>query len=388
MSAVSESVADASTSALAEHFATTPAALDQLAGEIAGALALISGEGLASDGQMPAAWLLPAYSGVAPDSLREWLQNSGAGTLFGAASGAAGAPQSTAEKDRLRDEIIAALGRHSIQLRSPATAAHLHCLPLRASIVAEVVTALLNQSMDSFDQSGITTLLETSLVNDLHARCFGDNAIAPPSKSDNRGVFTSGGTQSLLGLGRDALVLLPVGPNGSADMAAAAKVHAELIAKGDLPFCFFATAGTTDRGAVDELPAVAEFCKEHGLWMHVDAAYGGGLVWSKRASMLAGIEHADSVTIDFHKMFFQPVACGSFLVRDPASFHCMRSHADYLNREDDIFPNLVDCSLATTRRFDALKLLLSFQAMGPDSYAEAIERLFAQTTLARDWALS
>lgn len=421
---------------LARFFATTPAALYQLADEIAGALAAVSHEWRASDARQAAGELRAAYSGACPDALREWLQRTGAGTLFGPAPADSAA---NADQEELRDEVIAAIARHSVQLRSPATAAHLHCLPLRASIVAEVLIALLNQSMDSFDQSGIATLVETELIHDLHARCFGPDAVPnlPAGDFSNgvAGVFTSGGTQSnlmglllarehavqrhfgcsalqsglppearglrvlcqehahfsaaqaagLLGLGRDALVPLPVDGNGGVDLIAARAAIAELRAAGETPFCFFATAGTTDRGAVDDLTGVAELCAEHGLWMHVDAAYGGGLLFSQRAQMLAGIERADSTTIDFHKLFFQPIACGAFLVRDPASFHCMRQHADYLNREDDVFPNLVDCSLATTRRFDALKLLLSFQALGPENYAQAVETLFARTQRARDW---
>ncbi|MEQ9363000.1 MAG: pyridoxal-dependent decarboxylase, partial [Leptospirales bacterium] len=76
-------------------------------------------------------------------------------------------------------------------------------------------------------------------------------------------------------------------------------------------------------------------------------------------------------------------ACGAFLVRDAHSFACMRQHADYLNREDDVFPNLVDRSLATTRRFDALKLLISLKGLGRADFERMIDRLLELTAFAR-----
>ena len=78
-----------------------------------------------------------------------------------------------------------------------------------------------------------------------------------------------------------------------------------------------ATAGTTDFGSIDPLPEIAELCAQYGAWMHVDAAYGCGLLASlKHRRPLDGIERADSVTVDYHKSFFQPVSSSAVLVRD------------------------------------------------------------------------
>ena len=129
-----------------------------------------------------------------------------------------------------------------------------------------------------------------------------------------------------------------------------------------------ATAGTTDFGAIDPLTAVAGLCAAYGAWLHVDAAYGGGLLASPtRRHLLDGIEHADSVTVDYHKTWFQPVSSSALLVRDGRHLGHVTWHADYLNPKDAEHPNQVDKSLQTTRRFDALKLWLTLRIMGPDT---------------------
>jgi len=89
-----------------------------------------------------------------------------------------------------------------------------------------------------------------------------------------------------------------------------------------------ATAGTTDTGAIDPLPACAELAAEHGAWLHVDAAYGGGALLSDRlAPLLAGVERADSVSLDWHKLGWQPVAAGVFLARRAQSYASLARRA-------------------------------------------------------------
>jgi L-2,4-diaminobutyrate decarboxylase len=139
-----------------------------------------------------------------------------------------------------------------------------------------------------------------------------------------------------------------------------------------------ATASTTDFGSIDPLPEISTIAHECGAWLHVDAAYGGALMFSaQHRSKLAGIEAADSLAIDFHKLFWQPIPCSAFLLRDTRHFDSIKLHADYLNpefHEDDGIPNLVTTSLLTSRRFDALKLWISFQSLGRDKLAAMIDR--------------
>lgn len=149
-----------------------------------------------------------------------------------------------------------------------------------------------------------------------------------------------------------------------------------------------ATAGTTDFGSIDPLPAIADRCAAAGVWLHVDAAYGCGLLVSRtRRHLLDGIERADSVTVDFHKSFFQPVSSSAVLVRDGRVLRHATYHADYLNPArmvEQRIPNQVDKSLQTTRRFDALKLWLTLRIMGADAIGELFDEVIDRAAVAWD----
>ncbi|MNZ73517.1 L-2,4-diaminobutyrate decarboxylase [compost metagenome] len=122
--------------------------------------------------------------------------------------------------------------------------------------------------------------------------------------------------------------------------------------------------------------------------MHVDAAWGGALLMSEKyRDYLDGIELVDSITLDFHKQFFQTISCGAFLLKEARHYELMRYQAAYLNSEFDEeqgVPNLVSKSLQTTRRFDALKLWMSLEALGQEQYAAIIDH---GVTLAQEVAV-
>ena len=100
-------------------------------------------------------------------------------------------------------------------------------------------------------------------------------------------------------------------------MEALAQAVAEDRAAGYNPVAICANAGTASTGAVDPLEAMADYCAEEGIWLHVDAAYGGFAVLTERGKrLLAGIEHADSIGVDAHKLLFQPYEAGCLLVKD------------------------------------------------------------------------
>jgi aromatic-L-amino-acid/L-tryptophan decarboxylase len=158
----------------------------------------------------------------------------------------------------------------------------------------------------------------------------------------------------------------------------AAAVRADRDA-GRVPFAVCASAGSTNTGAVDPLDGLADVCAAERLWLHVDAAYGGfaALTPGGRA-LLAGIERADSVTVDPHKWLFQPFECGGVLVRDGALLaRTFSVHPDYL---DDTGThgagevNLADWGLELSRSFRALKVWMSVQAFGLAAFRFAIER--------------
>ncbi|MBO0516476.1 pyridoxal phosphate-dependent decarboxylase family protein, partial [Streptomyces beijiangensis] len=142
-----------------------------------------------------------------------------------------------------------------------------------------------------------------------------------------------------------------------------------------------ATAGTTDTGQIDPIPEIADLCETHGAELHIDAAYGGPLLFSPaHRTKLTGIERAHSVTLDLHKLGWQPAAAGLIAVADPTRLHALNHTADYLNADDDTeagLPDLLGRSLRTTRRPDVLKIAVTLRALGRDGLAHLVDRTCA-----------
>lgn len=308
--------------------------------------------------------------------------------------------------------------KDSLSVHHPQCVAHLHCPSLVVSQAAEVLINATNQSMDSWDQSPSATIIEMKLIEWLRTQVG--------YQAGDAGVFTSGGTQSnlmglmlardaffarqghsiqqdglvgnlrkvkvlcsenahfsvqknmaLLGLGYQCVTLVKTDEFARMDLNDLRDKVAQAQANGDQILAIVATAGTTDAGAIDPLRAIAELAAEHQIWVHVDAAWGGALLLSEKyREYLDGIELVDSITLDFHKQFFQTISCGAFLLKEERHYELMRYQAAYLNSEFDEaagVPNLVSKSLQTTRRFDALKLWMGLEALGQKQYAAIID---------------
>ncbi len=148
------------------------------------------------------------------------------------------------------------------------------------------------------------------------------------------------------------------------------------LARGLLPWLVLANAGTTNTGSVDPLADIAAVCARHRLWLHVDAAYGWPMVLLEEGKRLfAGLEQADSITLDPHKWFAQPFEAGCLLVRRGellAKTFTMRPEymQDVIPREDEI--NFCDQGIALTRRFRALKIWMSVKLLGVGWYRRLI----------------
>ena len=147
---------------------------------------------------------------------------------------------------------------------------------------------------------------------------------------------------------------------------------------GRVPFALCASAGSTNTGAVDPLDRLADVCAAERLWLHVDAAYGGfAALTAKGRALLAGLDRADSVTLDPHKWLFQPMECGSVLVRDGSLLErTFAIHPDYLDdlgARGDGEVNLADRGLQLSRGFRALKVWMSVQTFGVAAFRSAIQ---------------
>src|SRR4051812_6604832 len=180
----------------------------------------------------------------------------------------------------------------------------------------------------------------------------------------------------LIGFRPDQLRVLPTDGTHRLRMdALAGAVDADRQA-GHQPLIVAASAGATNTGAVDPLPALADFCHEHGMWLHVDAAYGGVASLSERARRdLAGVERADSVTLDPHKWLYQPIECGSVLVREGWRLReAFTINPDYLADYKTEEVNFADLGLQLTRGARALKIWLSINHFGLDAFRQAVDR--------------
>lgn len=297
--------------------------------------------------------------------------------------------------------------------------AHLHGPSLIETIASELIISTFNQSMDSWDQSPVATEIEVEVINHL-CKLYGYSQEAD-------GVFTSGGSQSnqtaiilardtfcsnnlnydikkygvdekcrklrmytseishfsmeksahILGLGYQSVVKVPVDSRKKMDINALNQLIQKDIDQGNIPFLIVATVGTTDFGSIDDIKILHEIAQKNHMWLHADAAYGSGVIMSKKyTSRVDGLALCDSITVDFHKMFLMPISCSAVLVKNGKNFEALTIHADYLNRtedEEDGYTNLVDKSLQTTRRFDALKVWIAFQTRGKDGWSKLID---------------
>lgn len=351
-----------------------------------------------------------AYSGLTPYVLREKIRELG---FF---------PDHGIGFDEIMDKVESEIAPSMLKTWSTLYMPHLHSPALLESIATSLIINAFNDSMDSWDQGPAATEIETLVIEGL-LELFGFD------KAKGDGVFTSGGSQSnisaltaardsyakerlywdvkknglppsydklvlytseishfsmekgahMLGLGYKAVRKLPIDDKARVDIAAFKSMVESDIKAGYLPFLAVATIGTTDFGSIDDIAAMREICDKYGMHLHADAAYGSGAILSSLyKERLGDLSLADSITVDFHKMFLLPISCSAILVKKKEDLECFELHADYLNREEDEedgFVNLVGKSLQTTRPFDALKVFVSFQMRGRDGYGKIIDKV-------------
>ncbi len=207
------------------------------------------------------------------------------------------------------------------------------------------------------------------------ARHHGMTGARPAIYCSSEAHYSVTRAAELLGIGSDGVRALPIDADRRlVPQAVAAAIDADRAA-GVVPVAVVATAGTTLTGAVDPIGALADVCEPRGVWLHVDGAYGlPAAATSTAAAQFAGLDRADSVTIDAHKWLFMPKACGVVLVRRREDLEGALAHEeDYLPHER-AESHAVDITLEYSRPFRALKLWLGFRAHGAAAFRAAIER--------------
>lgn len=177
----------------------------------------------------------------------------------------------------------------------------------------------------------------------------------------------------MYGLGGDAVRWIPTGDDQRMDLDALRDAMDRDREAGDVPLMVIGTAGSVSTGAVDDLPAIAEICRERGVWFHVDGAYGGfAAAVPELDPRLAGIAEADSIAIDPHKWLYAPLEAGCTLVRDPSTLlDAFSYHPPYYYFGVEA-TNYVEMGPQNSRGFRALKVWLALRQAGRQGYRRMI----------------
>jgi len=339
-------------------------------------------------------------------------------TFFGPTLRPAPAPMSPSRWTEVLTEFRSRVAPATYNAQHPGSFSYFTPPPLPSSIAGEVLSQWIHQGVDVWHAGPIGTFVEeevTAWLRDLVG--FG---------ADGWGVLTSGGVMAnimamtvardvwlsklrgipgpprggqlegvrvyasdqthfsiaralgVLGFPDDTLVVIESDERFRLQAPPVAEAIERDRAAGLTPLAIAAVAGSTNTGSVDDTPGLADVAEREGVWLHVDAAYGGAARLSRRdAHRVPGLERADSVTVDPHKWFFQAYDIGALVVRRRddllRTFH--RSPEYYAsNRPEDEPLNWYQYSLEGTRRFRGLKLWMSWKQLGTDGLGALIER--------------
>ncbi|MGZ5305374.1 MAG: pyridoxal phosphate-dependent decarboxylase family protein [Actinomycetota bacterium] len=181
----------------------------------------------------------------------------------------------------------------------------------------------------------------------------------------------------MLGIGSEGVRLIPVDAGYRIQVDRLRAAIAEDRAAGRVPFAVVASAGTVATGAVDPLPQIADLCADEGLWLHVDAAYGGpAMLADDLRPLFEGIERADSIAFDPHKWLYTPLAGGCLVVRRMADLaESFDADASYIVQDKEYTQHGLDLGRhgpQFSRAFWALKVWVSLLAHGRQAYARRI----------------
>lgn len=289
-----------------------------------------------------------------------------------------------------------------------------------AGTLGELMTVVLNSSMYTLKAGGAQILVENAVLErmlDLSGFSGGEGGFFPGGSLSNlaallaaRNAAVPGAndhglpaqplttyisedahysidkTVAMLGFGLRWRRHIPADRQGRMRPDALGAALAEDRAAGRLPVAVVATAGTTVQGAFDPIDPIADLCAEHGVWLHVDGAWGGSFVLHPhKRELLRGLHRADSFTWDAHKMLGVPLSCSVALFRERGHLHTAFSQAaSYLFQVDGEALNPGRRSLQCGRRNDALKLWATWQHLGDEGLAARLDRQLALTAAAAE----
>uniref|UniRef100_A0A4W6FKX1 Cysteine sulfinic acid decarboxylase n=1 Tax=Lates calcarifer TaxID=8187 RepID=A0A4W6FKX1_LATCA len=285
------------------------------------------------------------------------------------------------------------------------------------SLAGRFLTEALNTNLFTYEVAPVFVLMETEVLRGLRQLVGwteGDGIFCPGGSTSNMyamnlaryrlfpevksqglwglpqlTVFTSPESHysvkkgaAYLGLGTDNVILVKVDDGGRMIPADLDEKIELAKSQGAVPFLVSCTSGTTVQGAFDPLDHIADVCQKHKLWMHVDAAWGGSVLFSKQhRHLMKGVDRANSVAWNPHKMLVAGLQCSVLLLQDTTNLlkQCHSANATYLFQQDkfyDVNLDIGDKSVQCSRKVDCLKLWLMWKAVGSDGLAERVDRAF------------
>ncbi|XP_072510894.1 cysteine sulfinic acid decarboxylase isoform X1 [Notamacropus eugenii] len=288
------------------------------------------------------------------------------------------------------------------------------------ALAGRIITETLNTSQYTYEIAPVFVLMEEEVLKKLRALVgwsSGDGVFCPGGSISNmyalnlaryrrypdckqRGlralpplaIFTSQESHysiqkgaAFLGMGTDSIRLVKADERGKMIPQDLEKQINQAEAEGAVPLLVSVTSGTTVLGAFDPLAAIADVCQKHGLWLHVDAAWGGSVLLSQtHRHLLDGIQRADSVSWNPHKLLAAGLQCSAFLLRDTSNLlkQCHGAQATYLFQQDkfyDVSLDTGDKAIQCGRRVDCLKLWLMWKALGGSGLEQRVDWAFTLT---------
>ena len=324
------------------------------------------------------------------------------------------------EQDPL--ELFKDVMKRSVQVHRKRYLGHQTTPTLPATVLSGAFISLLNQGMGVYEMGMVGNTLEKILTEDL-AQTLGYSREAS-------GFITSGGSLGnltallaaraaatniwregfkeglqpavivseeahycidrsarILGLGDDGIITVPVNERFQMRTDLLEQYYQKAVTDGKEVICVIGCAGTTSTGSYDDLKAIAKFCKQHDIWFHVDGAHGAPVAFSDRYKHLVkGIEEADSVVVDYHKMMMTPSLSTALVFRNGSdAYKTFSQRAQYLwtEQETEEWYNGGKRSFECTKEMSVLHVYTIYKTYGKEIFSENVDLLYG---LAKDFA--
>ena len=308
-------------------------------------------------------------------------------------------------------DLVGTVARFSNHLHHPSYMGHQVCPPFPTAAIADFVISVLNQSTAVWEMSPVGTMIEKEIVRWLTMQVgFPDSAEgtavsggsaanltallaarahwSQSARGERPVILTSADAHysvaraaAIMGIDASDVIRIPTDARHRMDLGELAATLESVEDRDASVLAIVATAGSTATGSFDDLEAIAQLRDRHQTWLHVDAAHGASaLLTNSLRHLVRGLERADSLAWDPHKMMWMPLSLGAVLVRDGAWLRrAFDADAPYLFHKTAASDNLGEITIQCSKRADAIKLWLTLKTSGAAAIAETLEKVTATT---------